>query len=97
MATALENQEQMFSLIESWKASGQSQQAFCKTQNISYHVFHYWYKKWRTKQPVSSDFLPVNLPPHACGTPIAELILPDGRRVNFYPGVDASLLRSLLS
>lgn len=30
MATALEKQEQMFSLIESWQASGQSQQAFCK-------------------------------------------------------------------
>jgi hypothetical protein len=97
MATALEKQEQMFSLIDTWKASGQSQQAFCKTQNITYHAFHYWYKKWRTSQPVSSDFLPVNLRSHAPGAPSAELIFPDGRRVNFYPGADASLLRTLLS
>jgi len=100
MTTKPEKQQAMFSMIESWKGSGQGQQSFCKTQGIAYSVFQYWYKKYReaaTEPVTSSPFVPVHIQPVACGSPVAELILPDGRRVNFYQPVEASFLRTLLS
>ena len=42
--------EKMFLMIEGWKKSGQSQQAYCKGQGIRYHIFHYWYKIYRDEQ-----------------------------------------------
>ena len=50
MTTKLEKQQAMFSMIETWKSSGQSQQAFCKAQSQAYSVFHYWYKKYRQEK-----------------------------------------------
>lgn len=32
-------------LIAEWQSSGQSGQAFCKTQNLVYHQFVYWRRK----------------------------------------------------
>lgn len=99
MAIKAEKQHAMFSMIESWQSSGQSQQTFCKSQGIVYSSFHYWYKKYRQAQtppPSSSPFIPVQVHSAASGSPLAELILPDGRRINFYQGIDASFLRTLL-
>ena len=86
-------------MIESWKSSGQSQQDFCKTENLAYSVFHYWYKKYRGQEATStsSAFVPVRIQSIHAGSPVAELIFPDGRRVNFYQSVEASFLRALLS
>lgn len=42
----------MFLVIEGWKKSGQSQQAYCKEQGIRYQVFHHWYKVYRDKQAI---------------------------------------------
>ena len=88
----------MFSMIESWKNSGQSQQDFCKVENLAYSVFHYWHKKYRGEQTAtpSPAFVPVHIHSVHAGSPVAELILPDGRRVNFYQAIDVSFLRSLL-
>lgn len=44
-------QQLMFSLIEIWKGSGQSQINFCKEKNIAYHRFHYWFKKYTDHTP----------------------------------------------
>ena len=96
MTTKSEKQQAMFSMIESWKNSGQSQRDFCKTENLAYCVFHYWYKKYRGEQTTTGSpaFVPVHI---QSGSPVAELIFPDGRRVNFYKSIDASFLRTLLS
>lgn len=95
MTTKSEKQQAMFTMIESWKNSGRSQQDFCKTENVAYCVFHYWYKKYRGEQTTSGSpaFVPVHI---QSGSPVAELIFPDGRRVNFYHSVEASFLRALL-
>ena len=53
MTTKLEKQQAMFSMIETWKSSGQSQQAFCKAQSQAYSVFHYWYKKYRQEKDLA--------------------------------------------
>lgn len=99
MITNLEKEQKMFSLIESWKGSGKTQQAFCKEHDIRYGDFHYWYKKYRrVHQPGNSPgFVQVPLLPSSTGLPVAELIYPDGRRLNFYQGIDATFIKSVLS
>jgi transposase-like protein len=100
MAIKAEKQHAMFSMIESWQSSGESQQAFCKSHEISFNTFYYWYKRYRQAQtttPSPSSFIPVQVQPVASGSPLVELILPDGRRLNIYQAVEASFLRTLLS
>lgn len=99
MTTKSEKQQAMFTMIESWKNSGRSQQDFCKTENLAYCVFHYWYKKYRGLEATTTSpaFVPVHIKSVQSGSPVAELIFADGRRVNFYQSVEASFLRALLS
>jgi len=99
MAAQLEKQIEKFKVIEAWQASGQSQQSFCKSQGIAYSGFHYWYKRYRHVKNcnASPDFVPVHIKHTVSDMPVVELILPDGRRLNFYQAVDVAFLRSLLS
>jgi hypothetical protein len=90
-------------LIENWKASGLTQKAFCAQQSIAYSGFHYWFKKFREDKslPTSgSGFVPVNVTsPGLERNRISaiELVMPDGRRINFHDGVDVEFLRALLA
>lgn len=89
-------------MIENWKASGQSQQSFCRENQIVYSNFHYWFKKYKAQQEGSSDelFLPVQIKktlPLPSGSVVMELVLGDGRRLSFYQALDASYLRALLA
>lgn len=99
MATQLEKQSEKFKVIEAWQASGLSQQSFCKSQGVAYSGFHYWYKKYRHVKNGSGspDFLPVRIKHSLSHLPVVEVILADGRRLNFYQAVDVAFLRSLLS
>lgn len=93
----------MFSLVEIWKRSGQSQMSFCKEKNIAYHRFHYWFKKYNNLYAgaeTGSDaqsFSQIKLPSVNSTWGAIELIYPDGRRVIFHSPVEASFLRSLLA
>lgn len=95
--------ESWFRLVEDWQASGLTKKEFCAQQSIAYSGFHYWVKKFREGKslPTSgSSFIPLkltsgSLAKHAIGS--VEVILPDGRRVNFPSGVDVGFLRELLS
>jgi len=95
-------QIEMFSTIETWKASGQSQHFFCKEQGMVYSNFHYWYKKYKNQQQGESNneaFLPVKVKktmPPCLGNVVMELELGNGARLKFYQTVEASYLRSLL-
>ena len=41
--------------IEALQSSGQTQQAYCKANELSYHRFGYWLRKFRRQaQPVQS-------------------------------------------
>jgi len=40
----------MFSVIENWQQSKQSQYKFCKVQKLSLSTFQYWLKKYRDSQ-----------------------------------------------
>lgn len=48
-------------MITQWQQSGLTQKAFCITNNIAYHVFHYWYRVYRSNQNTAGSFLPVNV------------------------------------
>ena len=50
-------------LIIQWQQSGLTQRAFCVTHNIAYHVFHYYYRVYRSSQNTSDSFLPVKVTP----------------------------------
>lgn len=93
-------QSKMFSLIESWKTSGQSQHVFCKEHAIVYSNFHYWYKKYRDQQDaIGESFLPVKIKKSMAVSSergVMELFLANGHRLIFHQLVDASYLRSLL-
>lgn len=47
--------------IEAWQSSGQTQQAYCKTNALSYHRFGYWRRKFRqqVQSQKGSGFVPV--------------------------------------
>jgi len=102
-----EVQQQMFSLIASWQQSGLTQKGYCEQHSIQYHVFHYWYKKYRDTQlsDKQAGFIPLQLKPSSSAasitTPAApvhtELVLMDGKRLLFHQPVSADYLKALIS
>ena len=58
-----EHRAAMLQMITQWQQSGLTQKAFCSSNNIAYHVFHYWYGVYRSKQNTTGSFLPVNINP----------------------------------
>lgn len=99
----MENKEevtrQMFSHIDQWKNSNQSQKSYCDDHNIRYHVFHYYFKRYRERQaekkdPASFVKLSIN---QSSSVAHAELILPDGKRLVFHQPVASDFLKALIS
>jgi hypothetical protein len=89
--------QQMFDFIDQWQQSGLTQKAFCQKVNLSYHIFHYWYKRYRIadSKPASSFIkLAVSSPPVSSHT---ELVLPDGKRLLFHQPISVDYLKALIS
>ena len=67
--------------IEAWRASGQSQQAFCRANDLNYPRFGYWLRKFRrqgagaTGAQRASGFVPVMAMP---GDGSLSVHLPNG-------------------
>lgn len=101
-ATLAPLQQLMFSLIEIWISSGQSQKAFCQEKNLAYSKFHYWRKKYVEYQsrPSSEEpFMAVTIKESGVEplrTGSMELVFPDGRRLIFNQAVEAGFLKTLL-
>lgn len=89
-------------LIQAWQESGLSKQEFCNQQNIGYHFFNYWEKKYRIssgsiaeKPPVkSSGFVKLKLPKE--NTSMVEIVFPNGIKVVLHQP-DASFIKSLIA
>ena len=87
--------------IEAWQSSEQSQQAYCKTHELSYHRFGYWLRKFR-KQAQSaqgqkgSGFAPVI---HSASPPSTglSLALPSGLVLRGIAGDNLPVVYQLLS
>ena len=65
MPATKEQRVQSLNMIQQWQQSGLSQKAFCASNDIAYHVFHYWYKVFKREQRSGGSFLPINIKP-AC-------------------------------
>jgi hypothetical protein len=89
--------EENFAMISSWQQSGLTQKKYCEQHQIAYHVFHYWYRRYRmVPQNVvktESPFISVQPPAYSGHT---ELILADGMRLVFHQPVSADFLKTLI-
>ena len=88
----INRQEEMQSLIEQWKESGKTQQAFCQERDLAFTTFYYWLKRYR-RQVDESSFLPVEI---SSGSHI-EIRYPDGVILQLPAGIKLSALKQLLS
>jgi hypothetical protein len=89
--------EQMFASITSWMSSELSKKQWCEDQGITYHVFHYWYRKYRDEHPESTDdnsFVRLTVKPDVGAS--CEVIFADGTKIIFREAVHAQYLKSLL-
>ena len=92
-----EIKQQLFDKIVQWQQSGLTQKAFCQQNNIAYHVFHYYYGRFRIKEnESSSSFIKLQVASGYVSTH-TELLLPDGKRLLFHQGVSADFLKALIS
>lgn len=90
-------QQQMFDNIDKWRQSGLTQKAFCGQVNLAYHVFHYWYKRYRiTESKPASSFIKLRVSTPSMISSI-ELVLPDGKRLLFHQPVSIDYLKALIS
>lgn len=89
--------DRMFSSIRSWQQSDATQKEWCQQQGIPYHIFHYWYRKFKDQQGLADDdgaFVQL-----AVTSPTAtscEVFFADGTRIVFHQSVPVQYLKSLL-
>jgi len=83
-------------LYAQWKASSQSQAAFCRAQNIPYNKFSYWHKREeRIRLKNSPTFAHAKIA--KSNAPVGRLVLPSGMRVEiFSEAVLLSLLKEAM-
>ena len=87
MSSQPEVREQMFKLIEQWQQSSLTQNAFCQQQSIKYHVFHYWYKRYREQharfqQINTASFVKLHIA-KASSAGSVEIYYPGGNKISF--------------
>jgi hypothetical protein len=92
-------QEQKYAMIEQWQQSGLSQKKYCEQNNIAYHHFHYWYKRYldqRGDNTNTTGFIPVTLNA-ASSAGCIELQWPDGKKILFHQPVSVDYLKALIA
>lgn len=102
----MEKEREMFSLIELWEQSKESQSSFCASHGVSLAKFGYWRNKWLVSRASSeedhpSPFIPIVATPKPGAASVApssgyEIIYSNGVRLRL-PGLDLSVLPQLLS
>jgi hypothetical protein len=84
--------------IKDWQQSGMAQEKYCKSVNISYAAFVYWWVKLRpkNKENINSKFIPLVSSAHAVvegsESQKIEVIIPDGIRLSFPLSTDPMML-----
>ena len=87
--------------IEAWHSSGQTQHAYCKANELSYHRFGYWRRKFlqqsqEAQSQKCSGFVPVtpSAPSQSAGLSLA---FPSGLVLRGITGDNLPLVYQLLS
>jgi hypothetical protein len=87
----------MFASISSWQTSDFSQKEWCRQQEIPYHIFHYWYRRYREQDLVpagDNGFVRLTVKPSADAS--CEVVFADGTKIIFREPVPVQYLKSLL-
>ena len=97
MQSKEEVQQQMFGYIDQWQQGGLTQKVFCRQANLPYHIFHYWYKRYRMREnKPASTFIKLGVSSVSASSH-TELVLADGRRLLFHQPVAIDYLKALIS
>ena len=84
--------------IEGWRASGQSQQAFCRANDLNYPRFGYWLRKFRGRGAIgarrASGFVPVVA---SSGNDGLSLYLPNGIELRGISAQNLHVVEQLLA
>ncbi len=100
MSQLPEVRQQMFSLIAQWQQSNLTQKEYCEQQSIRYHVFHYWYKRYRQQQAGNdnnnSSFVKLQIAKPVTGSAV-EIHFPGGIQLFFREPVSSNYLKALIS
>ncbi len=95
MKKELVTSEVMYDHIRLWAQSGQSQKSYCQQADIAYHIFHYWYGKYRKEHSGNSSFIQLPISTSSGGACFAECILVSGARIVLHQPVAAHYLKTL--
>jgi hypothetical protein len=80
--------------INNWRTSGESQAAFCKAHDLSYHRFTYWRRKFDERQAKSRGFALVKY--RSEGTNSLSVALPNGLVIQGIAADNLAVARQLL-
>jgi hypothetical protein len=102
---------EMFTMIEKYKTSEQTQKEFCKNESITYSTFKWWMKQYRKRnnnnfihknnETQSNHFLPISFKPsnssHGISEkPIFTIEYPNGIILHFYKETDLNTIAQLI-
>lgn len=95
------NLQQYFAAIKRWQQSGLSQKVWCEQNHMAYHVFHYWYRRFRnqsleTEAATKPGFVQLQVQDRFSGAPWCELVLANGQKLFFHQPVPAEFIKRLL-
>lgn len=96
MKNTKENDAIYFAMIDRWKASKQTKTAFCKTENIRYHVFYYWHAKYHRVNKSISSFIKLPSNNKHMSPVFCELHFISGTRLVFNQQPSVDFVKGLL-
>ena len=97
MQSKAEIKEQMFDRIIAWQRSGLTQKIWCEQAGITYHTFHYWYKRFKAEQPTPgrNSFVALKVDTQEMHSGI-ELFFGNNRLV-FHQPLSVDFIKALIS
>lgn len=98
MQSKAEIKEQMFELITGWQKSGLTQRVWCEQVGITYHTFHYWYKRFKDEQPApgGKSFVTLKVDTQEKHSGI-ELVFGNNNRLVFHEPLSVDFIKALIS
>ena len=86
----------MFSLVQQWKASGQTKQTFCSEHTITAHTLSYWVTKYNQSKLASpGGFVAIDPGVSVHGEPLT-LTYPNGVQIRLSGVVNLPLISQLI-
>lgn len=93
----------MFELVDQWRSSGLTRQAFCIKKDISIHILRYWITKYNkestmlntTQELPVTTFSPIRVSDEPKETGYT-VIYPNGVSIKCNSTIDLSALKSLI-